>query len=199
MMTSGPDCRPRHTGSGLVVAFAGFLRRPAVPSWTRVGLRTARVAAASLSWRSRTPNQVPFPEFHRVLITHAELRDLVKLSHYATWRTSLASVQGIYLIADTSTGQLHVGKADGGERILGRWAAYARDGHGGNVALRDLAGLHPNHRRHVQFSILRVFGPSVATADVDEAEYHHKRALLTRQHRLNRHLGTVRGGRVDRD
>ena len=34
----------------------------------------------------------------------------------------------------------YVGKADGLERILGRWTAYARGGHGGNIALRDLAG-----------------------------------------------------------
>ena len=62
----------------------------------------------------------------------------------------------------------------GGERILGRWSAYARDGHGGNVALRDLAGLDPTH---FQFSIQRVFGPSVPTAEVDVAEAHFKRAL----------------------
>jgi excinuclease UvrABC nuclease subunit len=53
---------------------------------------------------------------------------------------ALGSVQGVYLIADSSTGQLYVGKA---ERILGRWNAYAyayaRDGHGGNVALKELA------------------------------------------------------------
>lgn len=95
-------------------------------------------------------------------------------------------MQGIYLIADTSTGQLYVGKADGGERILGRWSAYARDGHGGNLALRDLAGLDPKHARHFQFSLLRVFGPSVPMVEVDEAESHFKRALLTRLHGLNR-------------
>ena len=43
----------------------------------------------------------------------------------------------------------------------------------------------PPHARHFQFSILRVFGPSVPTAEVDEAESHFKRALLTRQHGLN--------------
>lgn len=95
-------------------------------------------------------------------------------------------MQGIYLITDTSTGQLYVGKADGSERILGRWTAYARDGHGGNVALRQLAGLDSTHARHFQFSILQVFGPNAPTADVDEAEAHYKRALLTRQYGLNR-------------
>jgi hypothetical protein len=96
------------------------------------------------------------------------------------------SVQGVYLIADSRNGKLYVGKADGGERILGRWSQYARDGHGGNAALRQLAGLDPAHARHFQFSILRVFGPSVPTAEVDEAESHYKRALLTRTHGMKR-------------
>jgi hypothetical protein len=41
-------------------------------------------------------------------------------------------VQGIYLITDSSNGKQYVGKADGTERILGRWKNYASDGHGGN-------------------------------------------------------------------
>lgn len=40
---------------------------------------------------------------------------------YADWRAALSEVQGIYLIADSSNGKQYVGKADGGERILGRW------------------------------------------------------------------------------
>lgn len=101
------------------------------------------------------------------------------------WRTALASVQGIYLIADT-TGKLYVAKADGGERLLGRWTACARDGHRGNVAMRKLAEVDMSHRGNFVFSILRVFGPSTPTAEVDQAESHDKQALLTRQYGLNR-------------
>lgn len=89
-------------------------------------------------------------------------------------------------VADTSRGELYVGKADGAERLLGRWSAYARDGHGGNVALRELAEVDVTHRRHFVFSILRVFRPTATTAEVDGAEAHYKRALLTRQYGLNR-------------
>ena len=45
----------------------------------------------------------------------------------------------IDLITDRSNGEQYVGKADGAERILGRWMSYARDRHGGNQALRELA------------------------------------------------------------
>lgn len=129
---------------------------------------------------------MPFPGYDEVLITFDELGAVVEDSRYAAWRTALSAVQGIYFIADTTTGQLYMGKANGAERIFARWSAYARDGHGGNVALRALAGLDAGHARHFQFSILRVFGPSTPSADVDQAEAHFKRALLTRQYGLNR-------------
>jgi hypothetical protein len=127
------------------------------------------------------PARVPFPGFDNVLITHDELVAVVEDSRYAEWRTALAAVQGVYLVADSSSGELYVGKADGTERPLGRWSAYARDGHGGNVALRELAEVDVTHRRHFIFSILRVLGPTATTSEVDAAEAHYKRALLTRQ------------------
>lgn len=131
------------------------------------------------------PEAVPFPGFDHVLATHDVLRDIVEDSRYTSCQTALKSVQGIYLIADRRTGQLHVGKADGGERIFGRWTTYARDGHGGNKELRALSDLDPTHSRDFQYSILRVFGPSVPTPEVDAAEEHYKRALLTRKFGLN--------------
>jgi hypothetical protein len=175
------DLRPTHVLSSLVGRLVVEWSRDAV-NWAKPGTSAAGFPVVEIA----DPRAVPFPGFDRVLITYAELQNVIEDSRYAAWRTALGSVQGIYLIADTSTGQLYVGKADGAERILGRWAAYARDGHGGNIALRDLAGLDSSHARHFQFSILRVFGPSVPTAEVDEAESHYKRALLTRQHGLNR-------------
>lgn len=53
------------------------------------------------------------------------------------WQTAPWAVQGIYVIADNASSKLYVGKADGAERILGRWRAYATDGHGVDFALRD--------------------------------------------------------------
>lgn len=175
------DLRPSQLLSSLVGRLVVEWSRDAV-NWAKTGASASLFPVVEIA----DPEVVPFPGFDHVLITHAELQAVIEDSRYAAWRTALGAVQGIYLIADTSTGQLYVGKADGGERILGRWATYARDGHGGNIALRELAGLDATHARHFQFSILRVFGPSVPTAEVDEAETHFKRALLSRQHGLNR-------------
>lgn len=175
------DLRPTGLLEGLRGRLVVAWSRDAV-NWAKTGESAARFPVVEIA----DPEAVPFPGFDRVLVSHSELRDVVNEARYASWRTALGAVQGIYLIADTSTGGLYVGKADGAERILGRWSQYARDGHGGNVALRDLAGLDASHAQHFRFSLLRVFGPSVPMPEVDEAEAHYKRALLTREYGLNR-------------
>ena len=81
-------------------------------------------------------DKVHFPGFDGVLPTYRQLRDMVEDARYADWRAALSELQGIYLIRDSSNGKHCVGRADGNERVLGRWADYARHGHGGNVALR---------------------------------------------------------------
>lgn len=151
-------------------------------NWAKAGGKADQMPVVEIA----DPARVPFPGFDNVLITYDELLAIAEDSRYAEWRTALAAVQGVYLVADTSSGELYVGKADGTERLLGRWNAYGRDGHGGNVALRELAEIDVTHRRHFIFSILRVFGPAATTAEVDAAEAHFKRALLSRQFGLNR-------------
>jgi hypothetical protein len=151
-------------------------------NWAKQGTSAGRFPIVEIA----DPLSVPFPGFDNVLLTFEQVQELVEDSRYSAWRTALGAVQGIYLIADSSTGKLYVGKADGGERIFGRWTAYARDGHGGNVGLRELAEADAAHRRHFTFSILRVFGPHATTAEIDAAETYYKRALLTRQYGLNR-------------
>jgi len=175
------DLRPSHALSALADRLVVEWSKDAV-NWAKTGESAAAFPVIEIA----DPGRVPFPGFDRVLLSYAELQSLITDSRYADWRTALGAVQGVYLIADTSTGKLYVGKADGAERILGRWSAYARDGHGGNVSLRGLADLDRDHARHFRFSILRVFGPSVPTAEIDEAESHSKQALLTRQCGMNR-------------
>ncbi|MFA7323951.1 MAG: GIY-YIG nuclease family protein [Candidatus Nanopelagicales bacterium] len=145
-------------------------------NWTKTGIRAWSFPVVEIA----DPEVVQFPGFDRVRISYGELQAVVQDSRYASWRTALGSVQGIYVIADTSSGKLYVGKADGGDRILGRWNAYARDGHGGNVALKELAGADSTRANNYVFSLLRVFGPNATAAEVDEAEAHYKQALLTR-------------------
>lgn len=123
---------------------------------------------------------VPFPGFDRLVLSHPQLQAVMREHRYASWRTALSSVVGIYLITDTHDGRQYVGKADGDESIRQRWSIYATNGHGGNVELR---GLDPTSFR---FSLLRVFDPATPTRDINAAEGHFKEALDTRRHGLNR-------------
>jgi len=86
-----------------------------VVEWSRDAVNWAKTGASASLFpvvEIADPEVVPFPGFDHVLITHAELQAVIEDSRYAAWRTALGAVQGIYLIADTSTGQLYVGKAD---------------------------------------------------------------------------------------
>lgn len=123
---------------------------------------------------------VPFPGFDRLILDHPQLQAVMREPRYASWRTALSSVIGIYLITDLKDGRQYVGKADGVESIRQRWNAYATNGHGGNVELR---GLDP---ASFQFALLRVFDPATPTRDIDVAESHFKAALGSRLHGLNR-------------
>jgi hypothetical protein len=99
-------------------------------NWAKTGDQATSMAVVEIS----DPSSVPFPGFDSLLVSYDELQAVITDDRYGQWRTALSSVQGIYLIADTTTGKLYVGKADGAERFLGRWGEYARNGHGGNVA-----------------------------------------------------------------
>ncbi|GAA3692734.1 hypothetical protein GCM10023081_32690 [Arthrobacter ginkgonis] len=158
--------------------------------WQRKALAAAQMPALEIADRDK----VPFPGFDGVLLAYHELREMVEDPRYADWRAALSEVQGFYLITDSTNDKQYVGKADGAERILGRWTAYARDSHGGNVALRELAqhsavgdapGAKTDHARHFVFSLLRVFGPSTPSSEMNKAES-HKDTLMTRPFGLNR-------------
>ncbi len=175
------DLRP----SSFLAAFQNRL----VVEWSNDAVNWAKRAEQGAGFAVREiadPQVKQFPGFDQLLLPFDELQSVIEDPLYDSWRQVLSSVQGIYLIADTSTGQLYVGKADGNERILGRWSSYAKTGHGGNVAMRELDALDMSHRRHFQFSILRIFSPGTSTAEIDGAEAHFKRAFLTRQFGLNR-------------
>lgn len=179
--------------------FLGTLNDRLVIEWDNP--RTWHRSAAATTARRMSVVQiadrdkVDFPGFDGVLLTYHQLCEMVDDPRYAAWQDALSKVQGVYLITDSSNGKQYVGKADGTENILGRWTTYARDGHGGNVALRELALISSpgestiakrEHARNFVFSLLRVFGPSTPSFEVSAAESHYKAALMTRNFGLNR-------------
>jgi hypothetical protein len=152
-----------------------------------IGWKSPRTWKMSATTAARYPvigiadaEPIPFPGFDRLVLSHVQLQAVMREHRYASWRTALSSVLGIYLITDTRDGRHYVGKADGEESIRQRWHAYATNGNGGNV---ELKGLDPSSFR---FSLLRVFDPATSMRDINAAESHFKVALDSVRHGLNR-------------
>ena len=87
--------------------------------------------------RPRKQEVAEFPGYRSVRLTKRQL-DLIVSARSGTWRSALADVRGVYVIADAQTGRLYVGSATGEEGIWGRWCEYSANGHGGNRRLRQL-------------------------------------------------------------
>ena len=83
----------------------------------------------------------PFADYLDFSLGFSELGYLFN-QKYANveWRSRLSAVGGVYLILDSSTGNNYVGSAYGAQGFWGRWRAFAKDGHGGNVRLKVLYG-----------------------------------------------------------
>jgi len=91
------------------------LRNRLVVEWSKDTVnwaKTVLTAAAMPVVEIADPQVVTFPVFDCVLISHDELQSVIEDFRYVPWRTALATVKGIHLIADTSTSKLYIGMAD---------------------------------------------------------------------------------------
>jgi hypothetical protein len=99
----------------------------------------------------------------------------------AAWHAPLSATRGIYLLVHRDTGAQYVGSATGADGFLGRWRTYA-DGHGGNVALKELG--HAEDQFDVR--ILETVGSGASLQDVYDLESLWKVKLGSRVKGLNR-------------
>lgn len=85
------------------------LRDRLVIEWTSDTINWAKSGRSAEAMRVveiADPEAVPFPGYDRFVIDYSTLQAVIDDSRYASWRTALAAVQGIYLIADKKTGRL---------------------------------------------------------------------------------------------
>ena len=121
-----------------------------------------------------------FPGFSSALITKQHL-DIVVKQAIESWRSALANVAGVYVIADRRTGKLYVGSATSGEGIWNRLCAYSATGHGGNSELKSLLEREgDSYAANFQFGVLEIAGTHANIDDVLRREAHWKDLLLTR-------------------
>ena len=116
-----------------------------------------------------------FPGFLNFIEPLSKLNKLPK-----SWAEILSFAKGVYLLTCPKTKEQYVGSASGGQGFLQRWSDYARDGHGGNVALKS------RETSDYQVSILEVAGSSATVEEIIEMEQRWKSKLQSRALGLNR-------------
>ena len=94
------------------------------------------------------------------------------------WVSVLREQKGIYLLTCPNTKEQYVGKASGTEGFWGRWQDYLRDGHAGNIRLR-------NRVSDYQVSILETVGNAVTDDELNALETRWKEKLQSREMGLN--------------
>ena len=126
-----------------------------------------------------------FLGFDSVNIDYKTLKYIVS-DNISSWKSALSNVKGVYLIVDTYTGKQYVGSAYGDECIWHRWSNYAKDGHGGNVELKELLRTNgADYKYNFKYSILEVCNMNLGNEYIISRESHWKEVLLTRQFGLN--------------
>lgn len=117
-----------------------------------------------------------FPGFAKL---HVPLNDIENVP--VAWAEVLRNARGIYLLVHRESGQQYVGSAYGYDGLLGRWKSYA-DGHGGNVALKELGA----SADAFDAAILEVVGTDATNDEIFARETLWKQKLGTRAKGLNR-------------
>ncbi len=88
-----------------------------------------------------------------------------------------------YLMTDMSNGKMYVGSAYGENMILGRWRAYIKTGHGGNVGLKRLTFDHI--KQNFKYSILDIYKSTTDDQIIIDRESWWKEVLQSRQFGYN--------------
>ena len=128
----------------------------------------------------------PFIGFDNVILSYDELKAVVEdRLDYSSWHSALSSVNAVYLIVDTETGQQYVGSASGENGLLGRWSNYVNTLHGGNKLIKEVLCSHPDRYQKFQFSILQILPKTITPDEVIRIETLWKEKLLSTRFGMN--------------
>lgn len=122
----------------------------------------------------------PFTGYQDIFISYKELIKIIDNPRAnRDWKAALCANAGIYRIVDMSTGEIYIGSAYGKEGLWGRWAQYARNGHGGNKLLKS------RDADNFRWSVVRTVSRSMSEKDVIRIEGREKMKHGSRVHGLN--------------
>ena len=127
-----------------------------------------------------------FPGWDKVYLSHKELSEIIKYPDGNTdWFEFLSNHSGVYVIYDSSSGKQYVGSAYGKNGIWSRWEGYARTGHNGNKALRELSNDNSDFANNFKYSLHHVFPKTISKNDVLKYESLLKNKLGSKAYGLN--------------
>ena len=129
-----------------------------------------------------------FPGYNNVLLLHKDLQVIIK-NEAPEWKQALSKVKGVYVITDTSSGDLYVGSASGNnEGLWQRWACYADINNltGGNKAFENMK---KNGSEHIidnfTYSILEIFDMKTDRQYILHRESFWKKVFDSIKHGMN--------------
>lgn len=127
-----------------------------------------------------------FPGLLEFTLDFSELEILIRNPEAnRNWYHHLSSVNGIYLILDTTSGKQYIGSAYGQDGVWQRWAEYVTSRHGGNKYLKELCDKTKNHHENFRFSVLQSLPSNISNKEVIALENLYKNKLGSRSFGLN--------------
>lgn len=129
-----------------------------------------------------------FPGYDKVCLTYEQLQTIVN-GDYPSYHNALRNQKAVYLQTDLATGKLYVGSATAKEgMLLSRWTSYVKNGHGGNVDLKQLV-LEKGFdyiKNNFQYTIIENYNSRVDDAYILEREAYWKTVLATKKYGYNK-------------
>lgn len=136
--------------------------------------------------RGFTDGNIPiFTTYNDVLLNYDNLR-LIFEKQNEEWKSKLEACNCVYLILDKFTGKQYVGVTYNKTGIWGRWADYAKDGHGNDKDLSELIKKYPSYGKdNFQWCILETLPLNVLPEYAIDRESLYKEKLGTRNFGYN--------------
>jgi len=147
-------------------------------------------------WYNKNPKEVieilpkgylgEFPGLTNFILNFNELKKLItNPDANRDWKNHLSSVNGIYMILDTKTGNQYIGSASGKQGIWQRWTEYTNTKHGGNKKLIKLCNISPDYHKNFQYTVLQSLPSNLSNKEVNKIEKLYKEKFGTKSNGLN--------------
>lgn len=136
--------------------------------------------------RGFNDSKIPvFTSYNDVILDYETLNRIYQKQD-DEWKSKLEACNCVYLILDKLTGKQYVGVTYNKSGIWGRWADYAKDGHGNDKDLMVLISKNPNYgKENFQWCILETLPLNVLADFAIDRESLYKEKFGTRDFGYN--------------